>query len=166
MVLKFLWRELLYDIENGAYVVSDVMQDAGVKADNSHARHVTADVGEEGNRDRVRRILGVVHQEVKDLLYPYTKEEVVAEEISNRLEEPESYDVTMTVPAAMSRTTMQLLSKLVHEYMVARVLADWLGETNAAASATWAAKAEEAQRAITSAKNLRREPLTRKLNPF
>lgn len=166
VVLKFLWTELLYDIENNAYVVSDVMQDASLRADNSHARHVTADVGEEGNSDRVRRILDMVHQEVKELLYPYCKEEVVAEEISDKLEEPESYDVTLTVPVTMSRTTMQLLSKLVHEYMVARVLADWLIETNATSSANWAAKAEAAQRDITAAKNFRREPLTRKLSPF
>ncbi len=166
VVLKFLWTELLYDIKNYAYVESDVMEDAGDGSANTHARHQTADIGEEGNVDRVRRILSVVHQEVIDMLYPYTKKEVVSEEISDVLEEPESYDITMNVPDSMSRTTMQLLSKLVHEYMVYRVLADWLSVTNAKASANWQGKADLTKKDIDLAKNMRREPLTRKTSPF
>ena len=164
VTLRFLWKALLYDIRNGAYVESDVMKDAGEQRDNTHARHVTADIGETGNVDRVRRILGVIHQEVKDLLYPYTKEEVVEEVISDQPEAPDSYDVVLTVPVTMSRTTMQLLSKLVHEYMVARVLEDWLASTNAEASAVWGEKAEAKKTEISNAKNKRIKPLTRKIS--
>lgn len=164
VTLQFLWKALLYDIRNGAYVESDVMKDAGEQRDNTHARHVTADIGEAGNVNRVRRILDVVHQEVKDLLYPYTKEEVVAEVISDQPLEPDSYDVVLTVPVTMSRTTMQLLSKLIHEYMVARVLADWLSSTNEGAAAVWAEKADKKKTEISAAKNKRTEPLTRKIS--
>ena len=65
----------------------------------------------------------------------------------------------------MSRTTMQLLSKLVHEY-VARVLEDWLASTNAEASAVWREKAEAKKTEISNAKNKRTEPLTRKISVF
>ena len=166
VVLKFLWEELLYDVRNAAYTESDVMKDAGLQRDNTHARHVTADIGEAGNVDRVRRVLSVVHEEVKELLYPFTKEEVEAVEISKKLEEPESYDIAVTVPVTMSKTTMQLLSKLVHEYMVARVLSDWLSSTNTAAAEVWAAKAEEKKTEINNAKNQRREAQTRKISVF
>lgn len=166
VTLRFLWKALLYDIRNGAYVESDVMKDAGERQDNTHARHVTADIGEEGNVDRVRRILSVVHQEVRNLLYPYTKEEVVEEVISDAPETPDSYDVELTVPVTMSRTTMQLLSKLVHEYMVARVLTDWLSSTNPDAASVWESKAEAKKTEISNAKNLRREPITRKISVF
>ena len=148
--LKFLRDQLLYDIKNYAYVEADVMGE-----EKQHASHVTAEIGEEGNVDRVSRILAVVHASVIDLLYPYTKAEPIEEEIDDFLSAPEVYTVEMHVPVTMSRSTMHLLSRLIHEYMVYRVLADWLSITNAEASANWLAKAAATEQEMERAKNQR-----------
>jgi hypothetical protein len=158
--LKFNRAQLLYDIKNYAFVEADVMGE-----ERQHAQHLLADIGEAGNVDRVNRILALVHAEVTEMLYPYTKEEPLGEEFVDTIEEPTSYDITLAVPSTMSRTTLELLSKLIHEYMVYRVLGDWLMITNPQAAAGWMARAESAKGEINSAKHRRRVPLTRKMNP-
>lgn len=159
--LKFLRGELLYDTQNYAYVESDVMGD-----ERQHAQHQLADIVEKGNVDRVSRILSVVHTEVIEMLYPYTKEEPVEEVIDDKLETPEEYEVVLTVPVTVSRTTLKLLSKLIHEYMVYRVMSDWLSITNPPASTHWMEKAEATQGQIEKTKGMHRKPLTRKMSTF
>ena len=129
-------------------------------------KHTTIDIGQDGNVDRATRILAVVHAAVIEMLYPYTKKEVEEEVIDNMFWQPDEYVIEMQVPQTMSQTTLHLLCRLIHEYMVYRVLADWLSITNPDASANWAAKAEATAEEINSTKNLRRGALTRPLNPF
>lgn len=158
--LKFLRSELLYDVQNYAYVESDIMGE-----EKQHAQHQLADVCEDGNVDRVSRILAVVHAEVKEMLYPYTKRAPSDMEVDDILEAPERYDVDMTVPESMSETTVQLLSKLIHEYMVYRVMADWLAITNKQAAAGWMERAEATKEQIDAAKSNRRQTMLRKMFP-
>ncbi len=159
--LKFLRSQLLYDIKNYAYVEADVMGE-----EKQHAQHVLAEIGEEGNVDRVSRILAVVHTAVIEMLFPYTKAEPIEEEIDNCLYAPDEYVVELTVPSTMSRTTMHHLSKLIHEFMVYCVLADWLSITNPQAAANWTAKAEAIKEEIEEVKNLRRKAFTRATHPW
>lgn len=161
VVLKFKRQQLLYDIQNYAYIESDIIGD-----DNQHAKHVTADVGAVGNIDRVNRILGVLHWQVIEMLYPWTKRAPVTGEISDELEEPDEYVIVLTVPEGVSSTTLNLLSKLIHEYMVYRALSDWLSMTNATASANWLMKANETAAEIERTKIKHRHALTRKIGPF
>ena len=159
--LLFKRSELLYDIKNYAYVEGDVMGE-----EKQHAQHVLVEIGEEGNVDRVSRILAVVHTAVIEMLFPYTKAEPIEEEIDNCLHAPEEYVVELNVPNTMSRTTMHHLSKLIHEYMVYCVLADWLSITNPQAAANWTAKAEAIKEQIKEVKNLRRKAFTRATHPW
>jgi hypothetical protein len=158
--LKFLRSELLYDIKNYAFVEADVMGE-----ERQHGQHVLAEIGEEGNVDRVNRILAVVHAAAIEMLYPYTKVEPQEEEIDDIMITPESYDIEMQVPLSMSRNSLLLLSRLIHEYMVYRVLADWLSITNPEAAANWMMKAEATETEIGRAKN-RRGVMTRKSHPW
>lgn len=159
--LKFLRKELLYDIKNYAFVEADVMGE-----EKQHAQHVLAEIGEEGNVDRVSRILAVVHTAVIEMLFPYTKAEPIEEEIDNCLHAPDEYVVELNVPNTMSRTTLRHLSRLIHEYMVYCVLADWLSITNPQAAANWTAKAEAIKEEIEEVKNLRRKAFTRATHPW
>ena len=159
--LKFLRDQLLYDIKNYAYVEGDVMGE-----EKQHAQHVLVEIGEEGNVDRVSRILAVVHTAVIEMLFPYTKAEPIEEEIDNCLHAPEEYVVELNMPNTMSRTTMHHLSKLIHEFMVYCVLADWLSITNPQAAANWTAKAEAIKEEIEEVKNLRRKAFTRATHPW
>lgn len=164
--LKFRRDELLYDIKNYAYVESDIMTDERQGSVISHAQHQLADIGEEGNVNRVSRILSLVHAEVIEMLYPYTKREPIEGELDNILVVPSEYTILMRVPKTMSRTTTRLLEKLIHEYMVYRVMSDWLSITNKDAAVGWRERAEETKAEIESVKNLRRKAFTRKISLF
>lgn len=159
--LKFLRTELLYDIKNYAYIEGDVLGE-----EKQHAQHVLVEVGETGNVDRVTRILAVVHAAVIEMLYPWTKTEALEEEIDDKQFAPDDYVVELHVPEDVSRTTMHLLSRLIHEYMVYRVLADWLSITNPQAAANWAAKAEATASEIAKAKSTHKGVFTRKSHPW
>lgn len=150
VTLELQRKQLLYDIRNYAYIEGHLM---GEGADAQHAKHVTQDVGEKGNIDRVNRILTVVHAALVELLYPYTKRGSEADRItSDMLRQPESYVIELRVPQDFSDTTVNLLLHLCHEYMVYRAIADWLSLTKPQAAANWAAKAQAAQQEISSVK--------------
>lgn len=161
VLLKFKRAELLYDIRNYAYVEGEVLGD-----ENQHAHHTLVEVGEQGNVDRVTRILAVVHAAVVELLYPFTKQEPVEEEIDNMLWSPEEYHIEVTVPVTFSRTSLHLLSKLIHEYMVYRVMYDWLCITNPEKAGHWLEKAKAVEEQIEDTKNMRTGVLTRKCSPW
>lgn len=162
VTLVFDREQLLYDIRNYAYIEGHVWGE-----ENQHAQHVLVEVGEEGNVDRVNRILGVVHAAAIEMLYPFTKQEAIEDEVINdRMWVPKEYRIEMTVPATMSRTTSHLLSRLIHEFMVARVIYDWLSITHPEASRNWLEKALEAEEEINSIKHTRTGVLRRPSHPF
>ena len=136
--LTFYRSELIYDVENCAHVEGDVMQ-----AGNDHARHQLQDIAQEGNIDRVTRVLGLAHGECVEALYPYTKKQLPEErkELDDRHTEPDSYVIELRLPEDFSETTLQLLRHTIHEYMVCRVLADWMCITNPAGGVKWTEKA-------------------------
>lgn len=162
VTLTFLRPELLYDIKNYAYIEGHVWGE-----DKQHAQHTLVEIGEEGNVDRVNRILAVVHAAVVEMLYPYTKQDAEEEEeIDDRMWTPEEYRIEMRVPSCMSRTTLHLLCRLIHEFMVARVIYDWLSITHPEVARNWLEKAMEAQDEINSIKHTRTGLLRRPSYPF
>lgn len=165
VTLVFHREELLYDIRNYAWIEGHVW---GVEGEESrHARHTLEEIGEAGNVDRVNRILETVHAVVVEMLYPYTKEDTGEDEVlCDRLHAPRDYVVEMRVPGSMSRTTLRLLVELIHEFMVARVVYDWLSITHPEAARNWLEKALEAQEKIGRIKNNRRGALRRRMHPF
>lgn len=160
--LNFSRKELLYDIQNYAYIEGHVMGE-----ENQHAQHTLVDIAEEGNVDRVTRILNLTHAAAVEMLYPYTKQEPIEEEVNDMFEEPENYVIDMEVPKTFSRTTINLLSRLIHEYMVYKVLHDWLSIINPKAANNWLEKSEEAEKRIDTIKHSRTSAFTRKIRtPF
>lgn len=165
VTLVFHRAQLLYDIKNYAYIEGHVWEEDSPEI--RHARHTLIEIGEEGNVDRVNRILGMVHAAAVEMLYPYTKQEPVDDEvICDCMWVPDKYQIEMHVPARMSRTTLHLLSKLIHEFMVARVIYDWLSITHGEAARNWLDKALEAEQEINSIKNNRTGTLRRPSHPF
>lgn len=150
--LAFLRDELLYDIRNCAYVESHVM---GPEAE--HARHMVADVGEEGNADRVTRVLDIGVSMCREMLYPWAKRDIVKTEFDDRLRERQEYVIEMEVPDTMSQTTLTLVERLIHEYLVCRGVADWMSVTNPQKEETWLTKAAEAEGEIRTAIHSRTE---------
>lgn len=181
--LTFKREELLYDIRNNAYVEGDVMQ-----AKTEHDRHQVQDIGEDGNIDRVTRLLDLAHAECEEALFPYTKEnveqetemddtptfvepveETPAEEFTNEIPDAKptgDYVIRLLVPDEYSKTTVRLIVRYIHEYMVCRVLADWLSITNPPAAANWKAKQDEALEGMKEAVNFRTGRVLRTQTPF
>ena len=125
VTLTFEREQLLYDIKNNAYVESHVMA-----PETEHAKHMVADVGEEGNVDRVIRVLDLGISMCREMLYPWSKKEIVKTEFDDKLKEREQYHINMSVPNTISQTTLTYVERLIHEYLVCRGVADWLSITN------------------------------------
>lgn len=202
--LTFKREELLYDIRNNAYVEGDVMQ-----ANTEHDRHQVQDICEDGNIDRVTRVLDLAHAECAEALFPYTKENVEQEtemddtqtyvepveetdatasgtvadddehyalsddegddEFTNKTPASKptgDYVIRLLVPNEYSKTTVRLIVRYIHEYMVCRVLADWLSITNPPAAANWKAKQDDALECMKEAVNFRTGRVRRTQTPF
>ena len=133
-VLMFKREELLYDIKNYAFIEGSVMD-----TESNHNRHMVQDVGETGNVDRVTRVLDLRVAKCKEFLYPYTKRDIHRSVRDDKLREPGVYGSVVKVPANFSQTTLQLLEKLIHEYLVCEAVADWMSITNTAKAEIWKA---------------------------
>ena len=139
-------------------------------AEAEHAKHIIEDIGEEGNIDRVTRLLNLYHAVIVEALYPYTKTDVVtAEEAvpwTDKLEEVEQYRIDLYLPETFSQTTINLLEHWIHEFLVCRCLADWMSIANTEKSIVWMTKAEEAKTEIGKITHHRKSTVRRKMNPF
>lgn len=137
--LNFKRSELLYDIKNLAFVEGDVVPEG-----TEPNRHLTMDIGEAGNIDRVTRILDLIFAEVVESLYAYTNIEV-EDGISkdDTFKETDVYTMYMNVDDTFSDTSAEYLEKLIHELLVARVLREWLSITYPTASEKWNLKSAD-----------------------
>lgn len=124
------------------------------------------DVGEEGNVDRVTRVLNLTVAKCRELLYPYTKNELHRTELNDTLREPKVYGIVLSVPTDFSQTTLYLLENLIHEYLVCKAVSDWLSITNPAKAQVWEAKAEDAESEIRANLHARIARTRRRLHPF
>jgi hypothetical protein len=163
--LVFKREQLLYDIGTYAFVEGDIMV-----VGDEHERHQVMDVTQSGNIDIATRILNLAHSEVVEMLYPYTKEPVTPDEsFDDELDEPEEYMIDLRLPLTFSRTSVKYLRWLIHEYMVSRVLQEWMGLTNLAnpqSKKNWEEKIESIKTKIKSAIMWRGRPLRIKQHPF
>lgn len=160
--LSFLRTELLYDVANYAYVEADIMDDK-----QEHAKHQTFDVAEDGNVDRVTRMLTLAHAECVEYLYPYTKR--MSEKVETRvdlLDNVDEYIIEMDLPKEFSKSTLDLLEWYIHEYMVCRVLYDWFLITKPEAAGAWKTRMDAAKEGIDLIKNKRTGMVRRKQHPF
>jgi hypothetical protein len=160
--LVFKRDELLYDCQNIAYIEGDVM-----KTDDAHDRHQLQDIVEEGNVDRVTRVLDLAIAECVEACYPYSKIPVgQTTDMDDTLTETQNYIVKLWVPDDFSHTTVVLLERMIHELLVCRVLADWFSITYPDKAAAWGAKADAAKEEIHSNLNARIGRVRKTQTPF
>lgn len=163
--LSFLRPELLYDIRNLAFVESDVMP-----ADDEHDRHQVADICEDGNVDRVTRVMDLAVAKCREMLYPYSKREVDdGEERNNTLREQVEYSIELLLPASFSKSTLDYLHKMLHEYIVYCVLFDWMSIANlrnSQSALNWHAKKLDLEDRIGRTLTARIRKVRRRLSPW
>jgi hypothetical protein len=160
-VLSFKRNQLLYDIANCAYIEGHVME-----TENTHRHHMVQDVAEEGNVDRVTRVLDLNVAKCREMLYPFIKHEIHRHELDDILKETPVYGMVLKVPQDFSQTTLNLLERLIHEFLVCKSLADWMSITNPDKAQTWDIKAQEAERGIRSGILSRLRRVRRRSHPF
>ncbi|QJR55522.1 hypothetical protein GN309_12350 [Phocaeicola dorei] len=163
VTLTFKRSELLYDVENCSFVEGDIME-----TENEHARHQVFDIGQSGNVNRVTRVLNLTHAECVEMLYPYTKQEISDEQeaLDDILVAPEEYHIVLTLPEDFSLSTVKLLKHLIHEYLICKVLADWMSITNPSSKANWEEKIMSIRAKIQTSLMSRKGKIKRKLKPF
>lgn len=169
VTLVFKRAELLYDAANYSFVEGEMIAEG-----DECKRHQVIDITQDGNVDRVTRVLNTAHAECVEALYPWTKEEVagddagadVAVTLDDVLREPEEYVVTLWLPEGFSMTTVRLVKELIHEYLVCRVVADWMSITNGDSEGKWEKKFSTLREKIKTALMSRRGKVRRKLKPF
>lgn len=163
--LTFYRSELLYDVKNIAYVEGDA-----IETQDEHDRHQIMDIGEDGNVDRVTRVMDLALAHCRELLFPYSRVNVGATETrDDELAAPEAYTIELKVPDDFSQSTLTYLEKLIHEYLVYRVLTDWMSITNVknpTSAANWAGKLQDLEDEIESALNARIHRVRRTQTPF
>lgn len=160
--LTFKRSELVYDCENYSFVEGDLMQE-----DEEHAKHQVFDIAQDGNVDRVTRMLNLCFADCVEMLYPFSKETVVDEsELDDTLVVHEQYVLTLRLPDTFSQTTVRLLLKLIHELMVDYVMADWMSITKPASKSNWEEKIDKLKDKITSCISKRMGRVRRPMTPF
>jgi hypothetical protein len=159
----FYRKAVFDDVAQYAYVEADIMPD-----DNTDARHQLFDIVQDGNIDRPIRVLDLAIQEVIQMLYPYayTALPQEIEQLDNSFPTQDSYAISLTVPDGFALNTFEYIRALIHEYLVCRVLCDWLSICKPSAVPNWNAKIQDIADKIKSAVIARSRPLTRRLSPF
>ena len=157
-VLSFKREQLLYDIRNCAYIEGHVME-----GDSVHQRHM---VGEDGNVDRVTRVLDLNVARCREMLYPFVKREVGKPVLDDVLRETPVYGIVLSLPSDFSQSTLNLLEHWIHEYLVCMSLADWLSITYPAKAEVWGVKAGEAVSGIRGCLHARIGRTRLRMHPF
>lgn len=131
VMVELIKSELVYDIKNTAYSFAD----SNTKEDSSnHELHNVFDVGENGNRDRLARILDSSVEDCKELLHKFTKNETYMgfetndweECIGSPCNEEEAYYIDLYVPIGFPQTSVHSLSVYIHDYIVYQSLYEWM----------------------------------------
>ena len=102
------------------------------------------------------------------MLYPFTKETVLEDTVTDDiLKENDVYVINMSVSDNFANSTINLLTKLIHEFIVARVLWDWFLIVNVEKAVAWEIRANKAKEEIRSCCIKKRiGKIKRPLTPF
>lgn len=161
-VLTFKREEIIYDLQNYAHMEAHLLDEEAA----GHVRHALMDIADEGNVDRINRILDLAFAAFKEKLFSFTKYAIENPVLDNTLSEQKSYGIVLSLPQSFSQTTLNLLEKLIHEYVVCYALADYLTIVYPDKAATWAAKADAVEESIQSTLCNRTARIRRRLSVF
>lgn len=142
--MKIKRERLIYDIANLAYVIADT-GDYG-----NHGLHRITDICEDGNRDRVARVLGHAYSHVIDRLASELERPDVhtAHDWSKSIRD---YELKFRKDSRLSPQRKIRIVECCREYMVSMVLHDWLSFTFPEGADIWKEKAEEALESLSTA---------------
>lgn len=172
VMIEMIKDELVFDIKNTAYSFADSQRTPDV---DEHTLHQVFDVAEDGNRDKLARILDSAVEDCRELLYRFTKVEMLGGGFdSNEWEEcvgapcnhEHAYYLAMRMPQGFSKTSVHTMTVYIHDYIVNQALYEWLMIVYpSGADRFWALKEEKKQK-IKDASNRSARRCRISLHPF
>lgn len=143
-------NDLYADITNRLTLTADSMEAQAVNAD----LHTVKDVIDDGNKEIIDNLVARHVFDCVNLLYPYSKTPI--ERCRHNREnknEAEAYIIHLTFERSRSETSIQLLQRLIHDYIVYKCYAEWLAITvpQAGTYTMWEGKAESVREQIVTA---------------
>lgn len=143
--MKIKKKALLFDIANMAYTVADTGEE------NRHTLHRVRDICEEGNIYRVSRVLGLAYSEILSALSPLITSTKFDPNRDNS-SDPHDYLISFRkegwLKFALTKERQLRIKEAAHEYMVCRVLADWLAITLPEAADVWKFRTDSAMESL------------------
>lgn len=165
-------NELVFDIKNTAYIFAD----SYTKPDMDIKQLKNAfDIGEDGNRDKLARILDSAVEDCREMLFRFTKLEMGGssfesdeweECIGSATNEEESYYLAMMMPDGFSHTSVHTIAVYIHDYIVNEVLYEWMMLVLPEAADRFWSIAEEKKQKIKDAANRSAKRSRIRLHPF
>lgn len=133
-----------------AYMIADTGDE------QNHNLHKVRDICQDGNIDRVARILGLAYSQVLLVLSPIIRPPHINEHRDTSAS-PHDYRIDFregrNMRFAVTPETKLKVKETVHEYMVSMVLADWLAVTLPPAADVWKYRSEQALASLGSIVN-------------
>lgn len=132
-ILELDKKELVYDIKNTAFIFAHSLSEEV----SDVAKHNVYEVGEEGNRDKVARLLDEAVEDCREMLFMLTRVHCTSHDLvedSDAWEkcvgapknEMDCYYLYMIFPYLASHTTLHTLAVYVHNYIVNKVMYQWM----------------------------------------
>lgn len=141
-MIKIRSEEVIADVRSAAWLESELHPEL-----DRHRRHEMADICEEGNIERVWRVLGIGASQVRlSMQKILCRQKLLSPE--NALERPESWEFYFKCP--MQKSTISYTKEKIHEYFVAAVMADRCAVIIPKASGTWKERADASLAALNA----------------
>lgn len=104
----------------------------------------------------------LAHAECVEMLFPYAMKEITdSEEVQD-----DGYSIVITVPKEMSQTTVSLVERQINEYIVSRLIAEWMMACNIDSHSYWLERYTSIRKQINRTLLSRMKPLRRTSRPF
>lgn len=138
--LTFLRDELIYDINNAAFIEAQAVNPDNDPQGRLHA--LIIDITADQNADRINRVLNLAFSQCAEMLSAYTSCSVTTPDLNDAPTSPAAYVITLdTNTATISQLSLNLLLDHIHEYLTARALADYLAIVAPDRAQPWADRA-------------------------
>lgn len=172
VMVELVKKELIYDIKNTAFIFADSYSNPNVDA--KQLKNVF-DVSEEGNMDKLARILDSAVEDCREMLFRFTKMEMLgggfdsdewAECIGSPANEEENYYLAMRMPQGFSKTSVHTMTVYIHDYIVNQCMYEWLMVVFPDGADRFWALAEDKKQKIQAASNRSANRPRIALHPF
>ena len=172
VMVEMIKDELVFDVKNTAFVFAD----SNIKLDSDlHSLHNVFDVGEDGNRDKLARILDSAVEDCREFLFRYTKKNMDCggfdsneweECVGSPTNEEDAYYICMYLPKDFSSTGIHTLAVYIHDYIVNQALYEWMMLAYPDGAENFKILAEEKKQKIKDASNHSAGHIRIRLHPF